>query len=90
MRASGSGSGGTLPDVHTLPAPIRAVVESAYGHGAGDIFLAAAPFGLIALIAVALIKEVPLRQHTTSTEAGREATVAAGNNAPVVRTGGQE
>ena len=34
-----------IPDVHTLPGPIRAVVESAYGHGAGDIFLAAAPFG---------------------------------------------
>ena len=54
MPASSSGSGGTLPDVHALPGPIRAVVESAYGHGAGDIFLAAAPFALIALIAVML------------------------------------
>ncbi|MEV4492754.1 MDR family MFS transporter [Micromonospora coxensis] len=64
LPAAGSGSGGTLPDVHALPAPIRAVVEAAYGHGAGDIFLAAAPFGLIALIAVCFIREVPLRRHT--------------------------
>ena len=38
-------------------------MEGAYGHGAGDIFLAAAPFALLALIAVLFIKEVPLRQH---------------------------
>ncbi|MFY1627168.1 MDR family MFS transporter [Micromonospora sp. WMMD735] len=90
IPASGSGSGGVLPDVHTLPGPIRIVVESAYGHGAGDIFLAAAPFGLIALIAVIFIKEIPLRQHTgdavTETVA-QESAVAAGGGAAVVRTG---
>ncbi|MGR6317807.1 MDR family MFS transporter [Micromonospora soli] len=90
IKASTSGSGGTLPDVHTLPAPIRAVVEAAYGHGAGDIFLAAAPFGLIALLAVVFIKEIPLRRHhgdPISAEVERESTVAAGGGASVVRTG---
>ncbi|MET7835057.1 MDR family MFS transporter [Micromonospora sediminicola] len=93
VPASGSGSGGALPDVHTLPAPIRAVVESAYGHGAGDIFLAAAPFGLLALIAVVLIREVPLRRSNgdpIATEVDRESTVAAGGAAAVVRTGGRD
>ncbi|MEU7917141.1 MDR family MFS transporter [Micromonospora zamorensis] len=92
ISASGSGSGGVLPDVHTLPGPIRAVVESAYGHGAGDIFLAAAPFALIALIAVSFIKEVPLRQHSSSPvspEVEQESTIAAGTGAAVVRTGEQ-
>ena len=92
IPASGSGSGGVLPDVHTLPGPIRAVVESAYGHGAGDIFLAAAPFALIALIAVIFIKEVPLRQHSSApvgTEVEQESTIAAGAGAAVVRTGEQ-
>ncbi|MEU4397334.1 MDR family MFS transporter [Micromonospora orduensis] len=92
ISASGSGSGGVLPDVHTLPGPIRAVVEGAYGHGAGDIFLAAAPFALIALIAVIFIKEVPLRQHNSSpigAETKRESTVPAGAGAAVVRTGEQ-
>jgi EmrB/QacA subfamily drug resistance transporter len=91
LPASGSGSGGTLPDVHTLPAPIRAVVEAAYGHGAGDIFLAAAPFGLIALLAVVLIREVPLRRHhgdPVAAEVEPASTVAAGAGAPV-RTSGR-
>ncbi|WP_341719530.1 MFS transporter [Micromonospora sp. FIMYZ51] len=85
-----AGSGGTLPDVHTLPAPIRAVVESAYGHGAGDIFLAAAPFGLIALVAVLFIKEVPLLRHTggpLADEVEQESTVATGGATAVIRTG---
>ncbi|MGC4747124.1 MDR family MFS transporter [Micromonospora sp. DT201] len=92
IPASSSGSSGTLPDVHTLPGPLRAVVEGAYGHGAGDIFLTAAPFALIALIAVSFIKEVPLRQHNgnpVSGEAERESTVAAGAGSPVIRTGEQ-
>ena len=55
----GSGSE-TLPDVHTLPGPIRAVVEHGYGTGIAEIFLLGAPLGLVALVAIALIKEVPL------------------------------
>ncbi|WP_431882126.1 MDR family MFS transporter [Micromonospora gifhornensis] len=89
VPSSGAG-GGTLPDVHALPAPIRAVVESAYGHGAGDIFLAAAPFGLIALIAVLFIKEVPLLRHTggpLTDEVEQESTVATGGATAVIRTG---
>ncbi|MGY4912180.1 MFS transporter [Micromonospora aurantiaca (nom. illeg.)] len=76
VPASGSGGGG-LPDVHTLPGPIRTVVESAYGHAAGDIFLAAAPFGLLALIAVVLIREVPLRRSNAEpVPTGPETAVA--------------
>ncbi len=53
--------GGSIPDVRTLPDPVRAVIESAYAEGVGHIFLLAAPFALIALVAVLLIQEVPLR-----------------------------
>ncbi|MGW1057565.1 MDR family MFS transporter [Micromonospora rubida] len=79
LPASASGGSG-LPDVHALPGPIRTVVESAYGHGAGDVFLAAAPFALIALIAVSFIKEIPLRRHNgpTADEAEPESAVADG------------
>jgi EmrB/QacA subfamily drug resistance transporter len=52
---------GGVPDVSTLPAPIRAIFESAYGDATGHIFLVALPFAIGALIAVLLIKEVPLR-----------------------------
>ncbi|MEW9530407.1 MFS transporter [Microbispora sp. NPDC049125] len=52
---------GSIPRLDALPAPVRAVVENAYGHGVGDLFLYAAPAALLALIAVLFIKEVPLR-----------------------------
>ena len=53
------------------------MVEAAYGHAAGDIFLAAAPFGLLALGAVVLIREVPLRRSNAEpVPAGRETAEA--------------
>lgn len=58
---SGAGGGSGIPNVHHLPEPARGIVEASYGHAVGDIFLFAAPFGLLALIAVLLIKEVPLQ-----------------------------
>ncbi|MGW1997423.1 MDR family MFS transporter [Embleya sp. NPDC001921] len=58
---SGAGGGSGIPNVHHLPEPARGIVEASYGHAVGDIFLFAAPFGLLALIVVLLIKEVPLQ-----------------------------
>jgi hypothetical protein len=56
--ASGSGA---LPKVSTLPAPVRVVVESSFGHAIADIFLYTAPAAVLALVGILLIKEVPLR-----------------------------
>ncbi|SHM56807.1 MDR family MFS transporter [Cryptosporangium aurantiacum] len=65
LRALGvtstGGDSGSLPDLATLPAPIRTVVMDAYGHAAGDVFLYAAPFALLAFVAVLFIREVALR-----------------------------
>ncbi|HET6549600.1 MAG TPA: MDR family MFS transporter [Solirubrobacter sp.] len=52
--------GDQVPDIHTLAEPVRGIVEHAYGVGVGEIFLVAAPAGLVALIAVLLMREVPL------------------------------
>lgn len=52
---------GSIPDVSTLPAPLRAVFETAFGDATGHIFLVALPFAFGALVCVLLIKEVPLR-----------------------------
>ena len=40
-RRSGHGGtgGGGIPDLDALPAPLRTVMESAYGHGIADVFL---------------------------------------------------
>jgi EmrB/QacA subfamily drug resistance transporter len=59
IRSAGT-SADQVPDVSTLPAPVANVIEHAYGTGVGEIFLAAAPLGLIALVAVAFMREVPL------------------------------
>lgn len=52
---------GGIPDVSGMPAPLRAIFESAFGDATGHIFLVALPFAVGALIAVLFIKEVPLR-----------------------------
>ncbi|QTE29696.1 MFS transporter [Pengzhenrongella sicca] len=57
--ALGAGTS-TIPDVALLPAPVRVVVESAYGEAIADLFLIAVPLGLVALLAVVFLREVPL------------------------------
>ncbi|MEV8534833.1 MDR family MFS transporter [Streptomyces sp. NPDC051211] len=61
----GGTGGGGIPDLDKLPAPFREVVESAYGHGVGDVFLYAAPTALAALLLVVFIKEVALKSRPT-------------------------
>lgn len=56
----GGAGGGQVPDPGALPEPVRAVVEHAYGLATADIFMVAAPLGLVALIAIALLDETPL------------------------------
>lgn len=53
-------SSGQIPKISALPGPVANVVEHAYATGIADIFLAAAPLGLVALIAVLLLHEHPL------------------------------
>jgi len=70
--ATSSTESHAVPDLSTLPAPVQAVFEHAFGESFGHIFLVAAPFALLALICVSLIKEVPLR--TSNLEANAEAS----------------
>ncbi|WCD87609.1 Multidrug resistance protein 3 [Streptomyces xanthophaeus] len=62
----GGTAGGGIPDLDKLPAPFREVVESAYGHGVGDVFLYAAPFALLGLVLVLFIKEVALKSKPSA------------------------
>lgn len=68
----GGTGGGGIPDLDKLPPPFRTVVEAAYGHGVGDVFLYAAPAALVAFLITIFIKEVALR-----TNAGNDAPVEA-------------
>ncbi|TXL85349.1 MFS transporter [Streptomyces sp. IB2014 016-6] len=57
---AGTGGGG-IPDLDTLPGPMRTVVEAAYGHGVADVFLYSAPAALLAFLITLFIKEVALK-----------------------------
>jgi EmrB/QacA subfamily drug resistance transporter len=61
LGIDGGHSAGTIPDLDALPAPVRALYESAFGEATGHLFLVAAPFALLAFVCVLFIREVPLR-----------------------------
>ena len=48
---SGAGGSHAIPDLATLPAPIRALFEQAFGEATGHLFLVAVPFAVLALSA---------------------------------------
>jgi EmrB/QacA subfamily drug resistance transporter len=77
------GGGGKIPDLASLPAPVRMVIESSYGEAVAGLFLAAAPLGLVVLVAVALLREVPLGTRSGIDIARQESAAAA---APVAAT----
>ncbi|MEV8088743.1 MFS transporter [Streptomyces nigra] len=72
VRGSSSGHG-EIPDLDSLPAPVRTVVEGAYGHGVADVFLYAAPIALLALVFAVFIKEVPLKTKGALAQAEEDA-----------------
>jgi MFS family permease len=76
VHAAIGSSSAALPDVSTLPGPVRAIVEHGYGTAVGEIFLVAAPMGVIAFAAIALLKEVPLGTVSGVEAAAREGDVA--------------
>jgi EmrB/QacA subfamily drug resistance transporter len=55
---AGSSSTGALS---TLPASVQSIVENAFGHATGNLFMYATPLALLCVISILCIKEVPLR-----------------------------
>ncbi|MFF7447721.1 MULTISPECIES: MFS transporter [unclassified Streptomyces] len=75
--ASGSSSSSEIPDMDKLPAPLRTVMESAYGHGIADVFLIAAALAAVAFLVTLFIKEVPLRTRGALAQESAPAEEAA-------------
>ncbi|ASU80575.1 MFS transporter [Actinopolyspora erythraea] len=73
------GSGGVSLDLGALPAPIEAILHDSYGEAIGDLFLITACISVVTLLAVLLIREVPLRttveKHDDATGVGRHRAV---------------
>ncbi|MET0197226.1 MFS transporter [Rhodococcus sp. RS1C4] len=61
VDSSGSAGGGSL-DLSSLPAPILAVVRTAYGDATGRIFMIAGFVAIVTLLAVIMIPNRPLRK----------------------------
>lgn len=91
---------GDVPKVGELPDSIRTIVESAYGHGIADAFILAIPLAVIAIIAIAFIKNKPLstknaaeqlrEQAEESVIEVSEAEVGAHLSTGAIRTGQAE
>src|SRR5205823_1431230 len=71
-----------------LPAPLRTVMESAYGHGVADVFLYAAPCALLAFLFTLFIKEVALKTRggLAQSSSGEEAVAPAAAPAETAAT----
>ncbi|MGW2914285.1 MFS transporter [Streptomyces asoensis] len=82
--ASGSSSSSEIPDMDKLPAPLRTVMESAYGHGIADVFLIASVLALLAFLITLFIKEVPLRTKGALAQAAADSP--ATDAAPAAET----
>ncbi|MFF4020205.1 MFS transporter [Streptomyces sp. NPDC001843] len=83
--AGGSGSTDSIPDMDKLPAPIRTLLESAYGHGIADVFFIAGGLAAVAFLITLFIKEVPLKTKGALAQAAEtEAAPVAPAAAPAV------
>ncbi|MGW6746699.1 MDR family MFS transporter [Streptomyces sp. NPDC055025] len=87
---SASGGDGAVPDISTLPAPMREIVQHAYGVATAELFLVAAPFAALALVAVLFLKEKPLKttsgMERLAEESKAEASKADGGKAEEGKT----
>ncbi|MFB4354235.1 MDR family MFS transporter [Microbacterium sp. LS_15] len=68
---------GDVPKVGQLPETVRSIVESAYGHGIADSFIIAIPLAVIAVIAIAFIKNKPLSTKNAAEQLREQAEDSA-------------
>lgn len=61
LGITGGSAGGNL-DIDSLPGPVESIIRAAYGDATGRIFLIAAAAAVVALIAVSLLPNRPLRR----------------------------
>ncbi|MFF4632131.1 MFS transporter [Streptomyces griseorubiginosus] len=82
--AGSSSSTDSIPDLAKLPAPVRTLMESSYGHGIADVFLIAGALAAVAFLITLFIKEVPLRtKGALAQAAAAEAPASEPSEAPV-------
>ncbi|MCQ1955834.1 MFS transporter [Arthrobacter sp. zg-Y826] len=68
---------GSIPDVNSLPESVRLIVESVYGSSVAHIFMIAAPLGVLTLLAVLFLPNLPLGSLTRHEKMQAEEAAAA-------------
>ena len=64
QEVAASLASGAIPAVSALPEPVRIIVESVYGSSVAHIFMVAAPLGVLTLLAVLFLPNLPLGSMT--------------------------
>lgn len=76
LEAAKTLGSGAIPQISQLPEFLRVIVESAYGTGVGDVFLAAVPLAIITLVAVIFLPNVGLGTQNAIQRARAEGPAA--------------
>ncbi|MGW2645048.1 MFS transporter [Streptomyces sp. NPDC001393] len=87
---AGSSSTDSIPDMGKLPAPLRTLLQSAYGHGIADVFFIAGCLAALAFLITLFIKEVPLKTKGALAQAAEADAPAAAPVETAVETTVQE
>ncbi len=75
---------GAIPRVSELDPALQLVVEDAYGHAIGDVFLSVTPIAAIAILAVVFLPNIPLgTQNNAQRRAARRPRTGAIDIVPV-------
>lgn len=69
---------GAIPDLSSLPAALRTIVESAYGDAIGEIFLVSVPLALLTIVMVAMLPNRELGSKTAVQQLAEERAAEAG------------
>ena len=80
--------GGAIPRVAELNPALREVVESAYGHAIGDVFLSVTPVAIVAITAVIFLPNIPLGTKNNAERAASRRAMRTGPIAVVGETTG--
>jgi EmrB/QacA subfamily drug resistance transporter len=71
----GGGSTEAVPNLADLPEPVATVIREAYGTATSDLFLICAPIALLVVVAVAFLKQIPLKTQSGSERLAGEENV---------------
>ncbi|MHA3685242.1 DHA2 family efflux MFS transporter permease subunit [Leucobacter sp. HY1908] len=84
LAGAGDLATSAIPKLSELPEPIRIIMETAYGHGIGNVFLAASPVAILAILAIAFLPNIPLSTKSNAQKLAELRAAAEADSAGTV------